>query len=116
MVYSLFIHHRQVVAPPKTERSNTKLMASNNGTLDTVNQDEFTELLGGLVEKAREEKARNANPERERIMRNLEELGGLTVGDDALFFAGDKFILPSQFAGNVRGAVRYLQEWEKGQE
>lgn len=52
---------------------------------------------------------------RDAILAALAELGSLQVAQDALRFEGTAFILPEAMAGNVQGAIRYLQEWDKAQ-
>jgi transitional endoplasmic reticulum ATPase len=74
------------------------------------------ELFQEVLDAARREKAKSTNPDQDRIMRTLEELGGLSVQEDALLFIGDKFILPKQFDGNVPAAIKFLQDWIKQQE
>jgi transitional endoplasmic reticulum ATPase len=50
-----------------------------------------------------------------RILAALDALGGQTVGDDSLVFTGQQFILPANMEGNVKGAVRYLNDWDEQQ-
>lgn len=50
-----------------------------------------------------------------RILAALDALGGQTVGDDSLTFTGQQFILPAAMEGNVKGAVKYLTDWDKQQ-
>jgi transitional endoplasmic reticulum ATPase len=50
-----------------------------------------------------------------RILAALDALGGQTVGDDSLVFTGQQFILPSAMEGNLRGAIRYLEDWDEQQ-
>lgn len=61
-------------------------------------------------EPTREEKVRA------QVMDTLQHLGSLTTGDDSLVFEGDKFILPANMRGNIRGAAKYLIDYEKQQE
>jgi transitional endoplasmic reticulum ATPase len=50
-----------------------------------------------------------------RILAALDALGGQTVGEDSLIFTGQQFILPASMEGNLRGAVRYLEDWDEQQ-
>jgi transitional endoplasmic reticulum ATPase len=56
-----------------------------------------------------EEKTRAA------ILAKLGELGKITIGDDSLIFEGTKFILPESMSGDIQGARRYLNEYDKQQ-
>lgn len=49
------------------------------------------------------------------ILSALEDLGGLTVGDDSLIFEGTQFILPKNMEGDIDGAVRYLLGYQEQQ-
>jgi hypothetical protein len=51
-----------------------------------------------------------------KILQALDDLGGLTVGDESLVFKGTKIILPEQMEGDIPAAVKYLQDYEKQQE
>lgn len=44
------------------------------------------------------------------ILKGLDELGKLTVGDDDLIFQGKQLILPESMEGNIDAAIRYLQQ------
>jgi hypothetical protein len=90
-----------------TARSNSVARRPENPLKD---------LLAEVMEEAAREQAANNNPDQERILRSLEELGSLSVQEDSLIFQGDKFILPAQFAGNVDKAIRFLEEWREQQE
>lgn len=52
---------------------------------------------------------------KEEILGVLRKLGGLTVGDDSLKFQGTQFVLPANMKGNIRGAIQYLDSWDKQQ-
>ena len=50
-----------------------------------------------------------------KVLAALDALGGASIGDDSLIFTGQRFILPADMEGNLRGAVRYLQNWDEQQ-
>jgi ATPases of the AAA+ class len=50
------------------------------------------------------------------ILSELDRLGGLTVQEDALVFEGTRFVLPEHMAGDIPGAVRYLEDYQDQQE
>lgn len=52
---------------------------------------------------------------RDAILKTLAELGSLQVAEDSLRFEGSSFVLPAAMAGNVAGAVAYLQAWDRAQ-
>lgn len=53
---------------------------------------------------------------RTEILSTLDRLGGLTVQADGLTFEGERFVIPSRFAGSVRSVIEYLTEYEESQE
>lgn len=53
---------------------------------------------------------------REQVLANLAALGKISVGEDGLVFEGDKFILPTQYQGNLKGARSFLESWERDRE
>lgn len=53
---------------------------------------------------------------RTAILAELDRLGGLTVQEDALVFEGTRFVLPAHMAGDIPGAVRYLEDYQDQQE
>lgn len=53
---------------------------------------------------------------RERIMATLDDLGGITVTDQSIVYTGDKVVLPSNFEGNLDGAIQYLSEIRNNEE
>lgn len=62
-------------------------------------------------------KAPSANEVAKRaVLDTLDQLGGLTVQDDALEFRGAKFILPEQMEGRVPDAIKYLEDYQEQQE
>jgi hypothetical protein len=61
--------------------------------------------------------ARSALEEtRKEVLKTLEKLGRVQVGDDDLVFKGTKFVLPEQMSGDIPGAVRYLVDYQEQQE
>jgi transitional endoplasmic reticulum ATPase len=53
---------------------------------------------------------------RDKILKNLTDLGKDAVSDDALEFRGTKFILPELMKGSLPSAIKYLKEYEQQQE
>jgi transitional endoplasmic reticulum ATPase len=53
---------------------------------------------------------------RVEVLENLERLGKVTTGDDALIFDGTRFILPSSMRGSIPSAIKYLRDYEESQE
>lgn len=62
-----------------------------------------------------EEKKTGDEQLKEEIRSRLADLGKLTVGDDSLKFKGTEFVLPANMKGNISGAVKYLNDWDKQQ-
>lgn len=67
-----------------------------------------------------EEKPRQAEKSvqdqvRDAILARLAELGALTVGEDSLVFEGSRFVLPEQMKGDLKGAARYILDYEEQQ-
>ena len=50
-----------------------------------------------------------------RVLAVLDALGGQTVGEDALVFEGQRFILPANMEGNLPAAITYLNDWDAQQ-
>jgi transitional endoplasmic reticulum ATPase len=50
------------------------------------------------------------------ILSTLDRLGGLTVQADGLTFEGERFVIPSRFAGSVHSVIEYLKEYQESQE
>jgi transitional endoplasmic reticulum ATPase len=69
--------------------------------------------------QAQEDLGKQPTPEEQLrlgITRLLGQLGSLTVQEDSLRFEGQAFILPKQYAGKVRGAIDFLENWLHQQE
>lgn len=80
-------------------------------------------LLGRLLDDVQEQKnAAKAKVSEEERLRDtvsalLRQLGAKTVQDDALTFAGEKFILPGQYEGpgGIKRAIKFLTDYENQQ-
>lgn len=59
--------------------------------------------------KSQEEKLRDA------VSAILGQLGGMSVQDDSLKFQGTEFIIPEQYTGKLREAIKFLSDYEKQQ-
>lgn len=53
---------------------------------------------------------------RKAILAALDKLGSLTVAEDTLTFEGSRFVLPASLAGDIQGAVDYLDGYRRQQE
>jgi AAA+ superfamily predicted ATPase len=53
---------------------------------------------------------------RRAVLDALDQLGGLTVADDALTFEGTRFVLPEQMDGRIGDAIKYLRDYQKQQD
>lgn len=80
-----------------------------NGNTDYASLENL-DLYGNPV-KGESEQVKNEK----RILVALDALGGQAVGEDSLIFRGSQFILPASMEGNLPGAVRYLNDWDKQQ-
>lgn len=98
-------------------------MANANGSRDLVVVDEPVvsgEMLDDLINKVQENESRRREPTanektRAAISAVLKELGKMTVQDDTLVFEGSKFVLPRQYEGNLRAAIKTLAEYAEQQ-
>lgn len=61
------------------------------------------------TELSQEEAARAA------AMALLAQIGGKSVSESDLTFEGGKFVLPEQYRGRVREAIRFLERWQEQQ-
>lgn len=92
---------------------------SSNGSSNGASAEALAHLLADTTkldvngDQVREESEQEKNTK--RILAMLDALGGQTVGDDSLVFTGQQFILPSAMEGNLRGAIRYLEDWDEQQ-
>ena len=82
----------------------------------------FTFDAGALTREFMETWARENAPKAteqaktaKAVLAALDALGGQAVGEDSLVFEGTRFILPASMDGDVAGAVKYLQNWDKQQ-
>lgn len=79
------------------------------------NTNPFTDLIEFDNESASSKRKSPDIKNRDAILAVLAELGKLNVTDDDLIFQGTKFILPAQMEGNIKGAARYLLNYEEQQ-
>lgn len=93
--------------------------SNGNGSTKPVDAEELARILADTDRLDANGDAVKGESEQEkttkRILAALDALGGQTVGDDSLVFAGQKFILPADMEGDIRGAVRYLEDWDEQQ-
>lgn len=75
-------------------------------------------LADQLRVEASESKETMSQDERTRIalLNALNELGGLTIGEDDLIFEGTRMILPESYKGNIPGVVKYLRNYQEQQD
>lgn len=52
---------------------------------------------------------------REKVLEDLRQLGGLTVGDESLVFRGNQIVLPETMRGNPMAAVTFIKGWVEAQ-
>lgn len=52
---------------------------------------------------------------RDAILKALEELGKIAVGEDGLTFEGEKFVIPAQYAGRIGDAIKFLKQHDEQQ-
>lgn len=76
-------------------------------------------VLASLMDEVQEGKKKR--PSREEMLRDaithlLEQMGRLTVQDDALQFKGSAFVLPAQYEGNIDSAIDFLINWKQQQQ
>jgi len=76
-----------------------------------INEDE---IIASLMDSVQEAKRRASEPSQEQRLRDtvsalLNQLGKLSVQEDALIFEGEKFILPAQYSGKVEQAIDFLR-------
>ena len=57
----------------------------------------------------------NEDQHREEVLAHLEKLGKITTGDDSLIFEGTKFVLPASMEGDIPGAIKYLNDYDRAQ-
>lgn len=95
-------------------------MSGNNGNGNTAT----TAAVEALMRKLSQDLDASGDPVRglseaernqRQILAALDALGGQTVGEDSLVFFGSQFILPANMEGDIRGAVRYLRDWDEQQ-
>lgn len=79
----------------------------NGLTQDALNR--LAQALNGRQEVATKTRSEN-DKIKAAILKGLDELGKLTVGDDDLIFRGKQFVLPESMEGNIDGAIKYLQQ------
>jgi hypothetical protein len=53
---------------------------------------------------------------RDAILARLAELGEFTTGEDSLVFEGSSFVLPESMRGDIKGAIKFLRDYEQQQE
>lgn len=78
-------------------------------------------FVASFLSSVQADEARGKQPSPEEqlrlgIIKALGALGSLTVQEDSLIFEGSKFILPAQYAGKVRSAIDFLENWLHQQE
>lgn len=69
------------------------------------------DVMAGVAQEAQERQERGKLQDRFRdtVTALLGQLGGLQVTDDSLTFAGDRFVIPAQYEGNLGRAIDYLR-------
>ncbi len=98
-------------------------MAINKEVALTFDNNWSGELLANLLDNVQTEKAAAASKKseeerlRDAVSALLEKLGAKSVQDDSLIFAGEKFVLPAQYAGadGVERARQFLADYENQQ-
>jgi hypothetical protein len=99
-------------------RTNEKRSIEAEITRELLKNPEAQRMLREQVELASiASKQKSPQDEiRERVLATLDELGGMTVTDQSIIYTGDKVMLPSNFEGNLNGAIDYLIEVRDNEE
>jgi len=95
------------------ERNSELVLAS----LPSIPSSLIADLLDSAESQRREANDKRSKEDqlRDAVSAILGELGGLSVQDDALIFAGEKFILPAQYEGDISKAIQFLTNYVKQQ-
>lgn len=66
--------------------------------------------------EVQEKRASATEANTRQLLATLAQLGNARVQDDALVFEGKKFILPATFSNDLRGAIKFLRDYQAQQE
>ena len=88
---------------------------SSNGKTSPVSMDALQETVQELIRQANRPKSADAIA-REQAMAALDRLGHAQIGDEAVVFKGEQFILPEALGGSLEDAIAFLEALREAEE